>query len=70
MQVVIHLDPFALMYERGFRLFTPICIDLLVEMYMLQRLSRETRMTLSFFHTFTNDIQTVYQENRDRSWGL
>lgn len=52
----IHTDAdsntFALIYKCGFGLFTPIvCTDLLVEMYMLQRLSQASRHALSFFHT-------------------
>lgn len=37
---------------------------------MLQRLGQESRLVSSFFHTFTDDIQSVNQGYTDRSRGL
>lgn len=62
----IHTDadskPLAFTYQGGFGPFTSsICTDLLGETYMLQRLSQESRLALTFFHSFIDDIQSVYQ---------
>lgn len=37
---------------------------------MLQRLSQESRLALTFFHSFIDDIQSVYQgiETGDRDF--